>query len=65
MKLRTHKTAAKRIKRATKTGQLLVTTTANSHLRHNKSKRQLSQAKRLQSLAPGMSKRFAKLVPYL
>ncbi len=64
MKLRTNKTASKRI-RATGKGTLQATTTSAQHLRHNKSKRQLAAAKRYQLLSKGDSKRMAKLLPYL
>jgi ribosomal protein L35 len=64
MKLKTHKTTSKRLK-ITGSGQIVVPTTAASHLRHNKSKRQLAYAKGYKVLAKGMSKRFKKLVPYL
>lgn len=64
MKLKTHKTTAKRL-RVTGSGQIQYPTTAAQHLRHNKSKRQLSAAKNYKILAKGMSKRFKKLLPYL
>ena len=64
MKLRTHKTTAKRIK-ISGSGKIMATTTSNQHLRHNKSKRQLAAAKGYQVLAKGMAKRYAKLLPYL
>ncbi|HSI20169.1 MAG TPA: bL35 family ribosomal protein [Verrucomicrobiae bacterium] len=64
MKLKTHKTTAKRL-RVTGSGKIVVPTTAASHLRHNKSKRQLAYAKGYKVLAVGMAKRFKKLVPYL
>lgn len=64
MKLKTHKTTAKRL-RVTGSGKVVIPTTAAAHLRHNKSKRQLAAAKRYKVLAKGMAKRFKKLVPYL
>ena len=64
MKLKTHKTTAKRLKRSG-SGKIVIPTTAASHLRHNKSKRQLAGAKSYKVLAKGMAKRFKKLVPYL
>lgn len=64
MKLKTHKSTSKRLKRSG-SGKILIPTTAASHLRHNKSKRQLVAAKRYKVLAKGMAKRFSKLVPYL
>jgi len=64
MKLKTHKTTAKRI-RITGSGKLQHPTTAASHLRHNKSKRQLAAAKSYGIMAKGMAKRFKKLLPYL
>jgi large subunit ribosomal protein L35 len=64
MKLKTHKTTAKRLK-LSGSGKIMIPTTAASHLRHNKSKRQLAAAKDYKVLAKGMAKRFSKLVPYL
>jgi large subunit ribosomal protein L35 len=64
MKLKTHKTTSKRL-RTTGSGKVVIPTTAASHLRHNKSKRQLAAAKRYKVLAKGMAKRFKKLVPYM
>ncbi len=64
MKLKTHKTTSKRL-RLTGSGKLVIPTTAASHLRHNKSKRQLAYAKGYKVLAKGMAKRFRSLVPYL
>jgi len=64
MKLKTHKTTAKRL-RVTGSGQIIMPTTASSHLRHNKSKRQLRASKRYQLMSKGMVKRHKKLVPYL
>lgn len=64
MKLKTHKTTAKRL-RSTGSGKVQIPTTAASHLRHNKSRRQKAAAKRYSVLAKGMAKRFSKLTPYL
>ena len=64
MKLKTHKTTAKRI-RLTGSGKLQHPTTAASHLRHNKSKRQLVAAKRYKLMSSGVAKRLKKLLPYL
>ncbi len=64
MKLKTHKTTIKRL-RVTGSGQIIMPTTAASHLRHNKSKRQKSAAKRYQLMSKGMARRHKSLVPYL
>jgi large subunit ribosomal protein L35 len=63
MKLKTHKTTAKRI-RVTGSGKLQITTTSAQHLRHNKSKRQKLAAKRYQILHLGMKRRLKRLLPY-
>ena len=64
MKLKTHKTTAKRL-RVTGSGQIIMPTTAAQHLRHNKSKRQKAAAKKYQLMSPGMVKRHKKLLPYM
>jgi len=64
MKLKTHKTTAKRI-RITGSGQLQQPTTSAQHLRHNKTARVLAGAKSYKLVAKGNVKRFAKLLPYL
>ena len=63
MKLRTHKTTAKRIRR-TGSGKLQQPTTSAQHLRHNKSKRILAAAKSYKTVAAVNIKRIAKLLPY-
>lgn len=64
MKQKTHKTTAKRLK-LSGSGKVVIPTTAASHLRHNKTKRQLAAAKSYKVLAKGMAKRFKKLVPHM
>jgi len=64
MKLKTHKTTAKRV-RITGSGKLQHPTTAAQHLRHNKSKRQLAAAKSYRTLSKGSVKHLKKLLPYL
>jgi len=64
MKLKTHKTTAKRI-RQTGSGQLQQPTTSAQHLRHRKSARVLAAAKGYKIMAKANVKRFAKLLPYL
>jgi large subunit ribosomal protein L35 len=64
MKLKTSKTAVKRLRR-TGSGQLQQPTPSHQHLRHNKSTRQLKQAKRYSLTTKGNQRRLAKLVPYL
>ena len=64
MKLKTHKTTAKRI-RATGSGQLQQPTTSSQHLRHNKSKRVLAGSKSYKVTAKSNLKKLAKLLPYL
>lgn len=64
MKLRTHKTTAKRI-RITGSGQLQQPTGSSQHLRHNKTKRVLAAAKGYKLVAKSNIKRIAKLLPYL
>lgn len=63
MKLRTHKTTAKRVRR-TGSGKMVQTTMSQQHLRHNKSKRTLAAAKKYVTTVKGNLKRLAKLVPY-
>lgn len=64
MKLKTHKTTAKRI-RATGSGSLQSSTKSHQHLRHNKTKRQKAAAKNYKLLSKGVSKQMKKLLPYL
>lgn len=64
MKLKTHQTTAKRI-RKTGSGKLQIPTTSSQHLRHNKTKRQKAAAKKYQIMTAGDTKRFSKLVPNL
>ena len=64
MKLRTHKTTSKRIRR-TGSGKLMQPTGSSQHLRHNKSKRILAAAKGYKEVSKATSKRIAKLLPYL
>ena len=64
MKLRTHKTTAKRI-RKTGSGLLIQPTGSSQHLRHNKSTRVLAAAKGYKKVAKANVKRLAKLLPYL
>ena len=64
MKLKTHKTTAKRL-RITGSGKLQQPTTSAQHLRHNKSNRVLSAAKSYKLVALVNVKRYLKLLPYL
>jgi ribosomal protein L35 len=64
MKLRTHKTTAKRL-RVTGSGKVVFPTAAAQHLRHNKSKRQLVAAKGYKLMSKGMVSRHKSLVPYM
>jgi ribosomal protein L35 len=64
MKLRTHKTTAKRIGK-TGSGKLMQPTVSSQHLRHNKSKRVLAGSKDVVVMHAVNVKRFKKLVPYL
>ena len=64
MKLKTHKTTAKRI-RVSGSGKLIQPTGSSQHLRHNKSRRVLAAAKKYKTMAKSNAKRFAKLLPYL
>ena len=64
MKLRTHKTTVKRIRKSG-SGKLMMPTPSSQHLRHNKSNRVLAAAKGYKAMAKANVKRFAKLVPYL
>ncbi len=64
MKLKTHKTTAKRL-RATGSGQIQQPTTSSQHLRHNKSRRVLAASKGYKLTARGNANRFKKLLPYL
>jgi large subunit ribosomal protein L35 len=66
MKLRTHKTTAKRFDRsAGGKGKIRRTTLSNQHLRANKSKRQLSVSKEMADVSKGIARRVRKLLPYL
>ena len=64
MKLRTHKTTSKRIRKSG-SGKLIQPTGSSQHLRHNKSSRVLSAAKKYKVVAKVNIKRIAKLLPYL
>lgn len=64
MKLKTHKSTAKRI-RISGSGKLMQPTGSSQHLRHNKSKRVLAAAKKYKIMAKVNVKRFSKLLPYL
>lgn len=64
MKLKTHKTTAKRI-RKTGSGKFVQPTTSAQHLRHNKTRRVLAAAKSYKLSAKSNVKRLAKLLPYL
>ena len=64
MKLKTHKTTSKRL-RLTGSGILMRSTPSAQHLRHNKTDRQLAEAKTVKVVAKGQAKRFKKLLPYL
>jgi large subunit ribosomal protein L35 len=64
MKLRTHKTTAKRL-RITGSGKLVQPTGSSQHLRHNKSARVLAAAKGYKLVAASNVKRFIKLLPYI
>jgi len=63
MKLRTHKTTAKRFK-ILKSGKVMQTTTSAQHLRHNKSRRQLKAAKDVVATALVNVSKIKKLLPY-
>jgi ribosomal protein L35 len=64
MKLRTHKTTSKRIRKSG-TGKFIMPTNSAQHLRHNKSRRVLAAAKSYKVVAKTHVKRLAKLLPYL
>ncbi len=64
MKLKTHKTTAKRIRKSG-SGKLVQPTGSSQHLRHNKSARVLAAAKRYKLVAKVNVKRIVKLLPYL
>lgn len=64
MKLRTHKTSSKRL-RATGSGKIQQPTPSSQHLRHNKSKRVLANAKKYVISAKSNVKKFAQLLPYI
>jgi large subunit ribosomal protein L35 len=64
MKLKTHKTTAKRV-RITGSGKLQHSSTSAQHLRHNKSKRQKAAAKTYSLMSKGTVKHLKKLLPYL
>ncbi|MEI6477720.1 MAG: 50S ribosomal protein L35 [bacterium] len=64
MKLRTHKTTSKRI-RKTGSGKLVQPTNSAQHLRHNKSGRVLAAAKGYKLVSRVSVKRLSRLLPYL
>ena len=62
MKLRTHKTSAKRLK-VTGSGKIVRTTTNAHHLRDNKSRRQKAAAKSVVSVAIADLPKIKRLIP--
>ena len=64
MKLKTHKSTAKRIK-ITGSGKLRQTNISHQHLRHRKTKRMLTNAKGDQAVEKVNLKKIKRLVPYL
>jgi large subunit ribosomal protein L35 len=66
MKLRTHKTTAKRFRiTGGKTPKIQRPTLSMQHIRHNKSRRSLASAKSYVLAALGDAKRVRRLLPYL
>lgn len=61
-KLKTSKTVAKRIKKVTKNGKVVVLTTSAQHLASNKSKRRRKASKNDMIMSPGDVKQYRKLV---
>lgn len=64
MKLKTHKTTAKRF-RLTGSGKVQQPTGSAQHLRHNKSSRVLAAAKSYKITAKANIKRIVRLLPYM
>lgn len=64
-KLKTHKSAQKRIFRRTKAGRFLTSTNSAQHRTSGKSPRVLRRSGKKQSLAKTEDNRLAKLLPYL
>lgn len=63
MKLKTHKSAVKRVKKITKVGQFLVRSLSAQHRTTGKSKRVLQKSKKFQSLSKATNKMIKKLLP--
>lgn len=64
-KLKTHKSAAKRIVRRTNAGRFLTSTNSAQHRTGGKSPRVLRASGKKQSLAKTEEHRLKKLLPYL
>lgn len=64
MKLKTYKTAAKRIQTITGTGKAMRLTMSSQHLTSGKSKRALKTTKMLVQVSRADIKRIKRLLPY-
>lgn len=64
MKLKTSKSASKRIKKVTNNGKIIRRKMSAQHLRAGKSKRTEQTAGKLISVSKADSKRLKKLIPY-
>ena len=62
MKLKKSKTVAKRIKKITKGGKVIISTTSAQHLATNKSKRRRKASKNSVAMSAGDAKHYKKVI---
>lgn len=62
MKLKTSKTVAKRIKKVTKSGKIIISTTSAQHLATNKSKRRRKASKNNVTMSMSDAKHYSKVI---